>query len=279
MANDIKVEADGIGGDVLTKLGELVAKRSKYLRYEMTRDSVTATAINILSSLRARTRVSKISKANFGAVIIPAPGVVAGWKSDGRGTPRKNARRVARAVGGHEMTGSLVVNLAGQFRKGERPLCFCVVSKFPRTVGSSEKYERVYVIARSAKDVKEWAAKRQREYVRRFAGMAKWAIGQAQRQISAANFRDVDATAEAQSTALKHLTVKAEGDGGGSGSYSVSVEDALGYAVSALKGGAADFDLVLKKAANRTAGIIRNVSGLRLEDELPTPFPEVKGRK
>lgn len=278
-SREISVEADGIGGDVMEKLSDLVAKRASALRYETTVSAVTATAINILSSLRARTRVSKVSRGDFGAVVAPAPGVVAGWKSDGKGTPKRNARRVVRTIGGHEMASSLVVNLAGPYRRGERPLCFVVVSKFKRTVGASEKYERVYVIARNAKEVREWANRRQREYVRRFAGMAKWAIGQAQSRISAAAVKGDSASEEAQQTALKHLVVKAEGGGAASGSYAVSVEDGLGYSMAALKGGAADFDLALKKAANRTAAIINRLGGRRLEDELPTPFPEVKGRR
>lgn len=275
MASEVKVEADGIEGDALERLSSLVAKRAQFLKGETTRAAVTATAINILSSLRARTIVSKVSRASFGSVVAPAPGVEAGWKSDGG---KARGRRVVRAQGGHEMSACLVVNLAGQYRRGERPLCYVVISKFPRSVGGSEKYERVYVIANSAKDVRKWADDRQRKYVRRFAGMAKWAVGQAQSRISAAAVTGDSASDEARQTALKHLVVKTEGDGVASGSYAVSVEDGLGYSMAALKGGAADFDLALKKAANRTAGIINRLAGERLEEDIPTPFPEVKGR-
>lgn len=277
MASTITVEADGIGGDVMETLSRLVAQRAQFLRYETTRAAVTATAINVLSSLRARTRVAKVKADSFGTVVVPAPGVAPGWKSDGGSA---KGRRVVRAQGGHEIGACLVVNLAGPYRSGERPLCFVVLSKFPRTVGGGSKYERAYVIANSAKDVRTWADARQRKYVKRFAGMARWAVGQAQSRISKAAITDADsASEEARQTALKHLVVKAEGDGAASGSYAVSVEDGLGYSMAALKGGAADFELALKKAANRTAGIINRLAGERLDADIPTPFPEVKGRR
>jgi hypothetical protein len=61
--------------------------------------------------------------------------------------------------------------------------------------------------------------------------------------------------------------------------YTLNLADRLNYAVDALKGGRASVDLALKKAANKTAGILAKVAEKKFGEKISAPFPEVKGRK
>lgn len=274
MTTEVTIDAT-YGGKPLEVLADLVAKREKYLKHETTENAMRATAINILSSIKARTKVADPKKAGeFGVGVMPAPGVVAGFKGIS-GTTK--AKRVVREIGGHEMSGSKIVNLAGKYTKGESVLCFVVIFKSPKVAERFKGgYERVYVVARSAADVRSWASKKLSNYVKRYKGMAKWVIGQAQSQIHNTRIEDVDASA--RKTGLENLIVNVGGDGFSSGTFSIFVSDRLNYATLALRNGAADVELAYKKAANRTAAIIRNIAGYRLDEPIPTPFPEVSGK-
>lgn len=256
----------------LEVLENLIRQREKAMRFETTENAVKATAITILTSIRARTKVVNPDKASgFGVAVMPAPGVVAGFKGS-------KGRRVVRAIGGHEMEASKIVNLAGQYQRGESVLCFVVIFKSPKMAEFFKGgYERVYVIARSAADVRTWAKTKLKKYIERYKGMAKWTLGQAQSQIARANVGKISDVAE--KTALKNLLVQVAGSGYSSGSFSILVEDKLQYAIVALRGGESDLDLALKKAANSTAAKIRNAYTLGFDENVPTPFPEVVGVK
>ena len=206
---------------------------------------------------------------------MPAPGVVAGYKGV---SGARHSRLVVRAHGGHEMAGAKVVNLAGTYQKGAPLLVFVVIFKSPKVAGFFKGgYERAYVVARSAADVRNWASKKITNYVKRFRGMAKWTIGQAQSQVHNISLESINP--KAQALALQNLVVQATGDGWNSGTFSIYVADKLDYATLALKGKSADVDLALMKAANRTAGIINKLGSYRLDEKIQTPFPEVAGKK
>lgn len=276
MTTSVQMKAT-YNGRPLEVLSSLIKKREQYLK-DTTRDAVIATAINVLGSIRARTKVADPNKADFGSAVHPAPGVVAGWKRE-KGT--KVNRRVVRTIGGHEMQGARIVNLAGKYTKGENILCFVVIFKSPSVSKSFKSgYERAYVIAKDAKAVKAWASKRVVRHIKRYRGMAKWAIGQAQRQVhGAANLERDNISARARRVALDNIIVKSTSSGWSSGSFSVYIHDKLDYAALALKGGPADVQMALMKAANRTAGIINHVAGKGFGEKIPTPFPEIKGRR
>ena len=275
MTTSVQMKAT-YNGRPLDVLSSLIKEREEYLK-DTTRDAVIATAINVLGSIRARTKVADPNRSDFGSFVDPAPGVVAGFKRE-RGT--RHDRRVVRAIGGHEMQGAKVVNLAGKYTKGEQILCFVVLFKSPSVAKFLKGgHERVYVIAKDAKTVKNWANKRVAKHIKRYRGMAKWAIGQAQREVhSSVNTESDNISAGARRVALKNLIVKSTSSGWNSGSFSVYIHDKLDYAALALKGGPADVQFALMKAANRTVGIINKVAKLDFDEKLPTPFPEVKGK-
>lgn len=283
-ATSVTITADA-DGKTLAVLGDLIAKRERLIGAETTRQAVTATAINVLSSVRAVTKVAKPNKANFDFKIMPAPGVVAGFKSS-KGVAK--GHRVVRAIGGHEMTGARVVNLAGKYSRKESVLCFTVIHKVPRVMSivvggrgaDADEHRRHYVIARSANDVRAWAEAKMKKYIKRYAGMAKWIVGQAQSRIAkGVNHGDFGAlrSSYATRTALHNLVTEIGGDGFNSGTFFISVKDGLRYATLALQNGPADVEFAFKKAANRTAGILNHSFGYRLDEPIPTPFPEVKG--
>ena len=275
MTSSVSITATYADNKPLSALNDLIAKRERFLRGETTENAVRATAINVLSSIRARTKVADPKKAGeFGVGVMPAPGVVAGYKGVS-GT--RHARLVVRAHGGHEMAGAKVVNLAGTYQRGAQLLVFVVIFKSPKVANFFKGgYERVYVVARSAGEVRKWATNKLSNYVKRFRGMAKWALGQAQSQVHNINVGTIGAAA--QRVALNNIIVQATGDGWNSGTFQIYVADKLDYATLALQGKSADVDLALMKAANRTAGIINKLGRARLDETIQTPFPEVAGK-
>lgn len=265
-------------GKPLSVLGNLIAIRQRAMR-ETTAQSVTATAINILSSARAATIVAKASSAKSGFVSSKASGVVAGFKT-APGT--RKGRRVIRAEGGHEMTGVATVNLAGNYVKGESVGVYVVVFKYHKFRRKGESYDRFYVLAKNEKDARNWAEKKLAKYIRMYSGTAKWVLGQAMSRVSNKGYASSEQIEKAaQRVGLGALSVVVVADGYNSGEYRVTVADDLRYAKLALRGGPSAMDAIMMKAANRTAGIInRQIRELRFDGELmQTPFPELKGEK
>lgn len=289
----VSIKATFADGKPLDVLQGLLAKRERFLRGETTENAVRATAINVLSSIRSRTREAKPDKAaEFGVGVMPAPGVVAGYKSakgvrrtkngkkqpGGKGQSTQVARLVVRARGGHEMTGAKVVNLAGEYQRGAPFLTFVVIFKSPAFAKFWKGgYERAYVVGRSAAQVRKWAKEKLAKYVKHYKGTAEWLLGQAQSQVHNTNVREIDP--RGRKVALRNMIVQATGDGFASGQFSIYVADKLDYATLALPGMSDDVDLAFKKAANRTAAIINRLGRARIDEEIQTPFPEVVGRK
>lgn len=271
-ANSVTITASA-EGKTLQDLQRLIAVRQKALA-ETTSQAVTATAINILSSVRSQTLVCNPEKASGFVVVGQYPGVEAGFRTDG-GRPI----RCVRVPGGHHVN-TKTINAAGRYAKGEHVDVFLVQDSVSSAVG--HKIDRYYVIARSIDDAKKFAALRRKKRLEKFARMAKWTIGQAQSFISRGSQYAADRmTAVAKRTALAALQVSVNDSGFSSGSVSVDFADNLNYAALALKNGRASFDLAMQKAANKTAGLINHyIHQLRFDGPpVPTPFPEASRRK
>lgn len=258
-------------GKTLEKLNELIAARERYLQNETTRDATIATVINILTSLRAQTRVANPKRAG-GVIVAKAGGVTAGWRVVGKG---KDAKRTRCLRAGGAVLPQKFVNVAGPWHKGEVVDAY-LVHDFADLEALGQKSvtfrARYYIIARSLDDARAEAAKRHERRVKNFAGMAKWTLGMAQAMVSDRPMTGEGVAGAAASVGGKNVMV---GKGGGPGSFSVEVRDLLNYASTALKGGEADLQLAIQKAANRTAGIINHLAGVSLDEPIPTPFPEI----
>lgn len=271
-ASDITITADA-EGKTLEELQRLIGLRQQAMA-ETTSQAVVATAINILSSVRGQTLVCDPSKASGFVAVGQYPGVVAGFRNDG-GRPV----RCVRVPGGSHVDVK-TINLVGKYVKGEKVDVFLVQDSVSTRTG--KKIDRFYVIARSIDDAKKYAAARRKKRLETFAKMAKWTIGQAQSFISSGSgAARENVTGVAKRTALAALQVSVNESGWASGTVSVEFADTLNYAASALKGGHASFVTAIQKAANRTAGLInRQIHELRFDgNPVPTPFPEVRGRR
>lgn len=276
-ATNITIEASSVNGKPLEEIQRLIALRQRALR-ETTGQAVIATAINILTSVRASTKVVDPQKASGFVTVAVSPFYDAGFKGV---KGKQNGVRCLRAKGGGaHADGVKFVNLAGPYKRGETVKAYLVTDRTGTSTGATE--QRYHIIANTLDEAQAEAAKRRLKRIERYAGMAKWLIGQAQSYISSGSSSAAAKLSLAgQKAALSALKVAVNDTGISNGSCSVEFQDNLNYAALALKNGMKDFEDAIKKAANKTAGIIqREIAELRF-DELPrvdSPFPEVQRR-
>lgn len=271
----VQISAD-YNGKTLDVLQELIAKRNAALR-ETTAASVVATAINILRSLRTDTRVADPKRAGDFLTVVESANYDAGWYSDG--TSRHRCVR-SKGVHGPVVMRSGFVNIAGRHVPGETPHVYVVVDMAGSQVGKNMQ-RRYFVIAKNLKDAKDYAVKRKRRRLEKFRGMARWTLGRAMYNVSAANGGGLEAVQDsARRVGMANLDVSVDESGWSSGSVTVKVDDRLNYASRALKGGEASFDLAVKKAANKTAGLIHLAyADRKFDEDVTTPFPEVQRKR
>ena len=276
-------------GQSIDALQNLVAQRVAVMG-ETTSQAVTATAINLLKSVRAATRVVDVKKATTdGFFVRLCPQMTAGFYGT-KGI--RKGRRGIRTRGGHHMEGVRVINLLGDYQRGEKANVYTVIYRYNISGHNVEntQHERQYVIASHESQVCEWAGKWFKKKVEQFAGMAKWNIGQAMSKIAVAGgageSAKVAVKAAAKKVGLANLKVEVEDSGYDQGRFSIHVADTLDYAGDALKGGAAMMNEFVQKAANRTAGIIQNWINRKGADffstkipKIETPFPELVGKR
>lgn len=274
MAAKVTISASTGSGKTLEQLAAAIEQRAKHLE-ETTSEAVIATAINILSSLRARTKVASVKRI-CGVEVFKSSYVV-GWFRQGG----KN-RRCIRACQNGARLPCRFVSLANRKDKNEDLGVWHV--KDLKDANDDAVKREYYIIARAEGDAKKFAETKRVKRIKRYRGLAKTTIGLIQSHISQ---RDVnggqmfDNGGTLRSIAQAVSSVYINQSGYNSGTCSVSVSDSLRYAVNALKGGPADLEMAMQKAANRTVGIINHHWKRQVFDypPLPTPFPEVAGRR
>lgn len=266
-------------GKPLQELERLIVQRQQYLG-ETAKDAVVASTIDVLVSVRSLTRVAN-PKDMGGVTVAAMPTLVAGWRTLGKGGKRV---RCVRRGGAHGDFVPNFVNLMGPYVKGENPLVFRVKEFYSRKIdkGNSNEKGTYLVVAYSLEHAREYAKKRHERRVKRYAGMAKWTIGQAMKKVSTRNGADVRVEAVARRTGLSALTVNKLFRG--KYAFAIHLIDDLRYATPAIKGGATGVKLAMMRASNKVAGIIR--SDWRATEffntaatKVKTPFEElIKGR-
>ena len=289
----VTISATCLNGKPLEALERLIAQRQREMG-ETTSEAVIATAINALTSIRAATKVVDVKKASGFVNVAPYPALVPSvmtlkvasgkgkGKKKGEGKDEDILRVPCLRYGpkGHHADVKFH-NLApkGTPLKGYK--CFIVQDRRGDSVNANAR--RYYVIALSEEQARAHAAAFRAKRIERFKGMAKWTLGQAQSQVSQKGVAAEPVTAAAKQIGLKELQVAVYEHGWGKGSVTVSVADTLRDAALALKGGPAEIDNALMRAANRTAGIInahyKMLHPFDSESAIPTPFPEIAHRK
>lgn len=267
MANaSVKIEMTA-DGKPIAALQNLIAQRMKYTN-ETAKQALAACAIQILISLRSVTAVAKAEKPKVEAVDSLYPSF---YKNGKHSVP---CLRFKGSNARYETKGVRILWPP----KGTQ-LKFCQVFSFVHT---REKPRECLVVAFSAKTAKAMAQEYIRKRIEHYKGLAKLALGKLMNKaaITSRPINDVT-TEDAKKVANEVSDAYAEGLGDGKkGRYSLTCEDNLDYAMDALKGGQAAFNLACAKAANKIASVIKQkVADKILAPNIETPFPDVRSRK
>lgn len=265
-------------GRPLAELQRLIALRQKWLG-ESAKDATIATAIKVITSLRAGTKQAR-KRAKNSDIKVEDTGWSAGWITEGKVTRR--CVRTSSAPGAHRVPNVWPVNLAGvTYVPGEKIRCYKITPAHPKTWKWDENRNGArrcwYVLARSKKDAINYGKARITRYLRRWRGLAKTALGFAMAKLSTRS-EELDDLVSAKARLAAGLNarvaVRSARD-----SQSVFVCDSLRYAKKALKARSGAVELAMKKAANQISGYIWWLAGHKLTKRLATPFPEVAGRR
>ena len=268
----------------LEVLAQVIEARKQYISTETTENAVTATCINLLTSLRADTATVKKRPSIFDGryyVEIEDTGLVGGWAHP----PRigRKGRRVVRPAGGGKAidryNGMRIVNLAGNYaRCHESKVYQLAIYNVYRIDGSGKPFyparvDSCYVMAANEDDVRKFAEQRIKRRIGQYRGISKRALGAAMHAFG----KGGTVGGDLQRLVDAVVDVKQVLDGYGDGHFGVSVEDNLPMAQKALKSGS--MTQSIQKACNRTVSIINRFGDKagRMWERLETPFPEAVG--
>lgn len=252
-------------GRTLQEFSRLIAARSKYLG-ETAADAVAACAIDALKSIRAVTAkatkrsVSKDVEVKQDGALVPSFKTVGGAK-----------KFCIRNRGGAEYKGDEKISVAANSGK----IAKCNVYRFMDEHG--EKKYKCLIVAPDAKSAAKVAKQIKQRRAMRYSGLAKAALARLMRKTATVSDGGEMTSATVARKADEQTRSVAQNGGE---AHSLHLEDNLGYAVLAVKGGRAGVDIALRKAMNKIASVInqrcRKILGF---ESLPAPFPEVKQRK
>jgi hypothetical protein len=260
-------------GKPLEVLNQLIEKRRELLE-ELPRDAIVATAITVLRSLRADTRIApkKIRKSSY---IVEETPYVASWERVG-----KTFRRVARVSGTGAKAPIYPVNLAGpHYVKGEAVKVYRVEPRHQNGMTWEKNRNKAlkcwFVFAQSRKVAEDFAERHLARRLNKWRGLAKNALAFAMaktstRQEQEFSLESSSSRAKAAADAAANVVSQMN-----TGSFSMIITDAVRYAKRALKSGPSGIDRAIMKAANSTAGMISKVAASKLDAPIPTPFPEI----
>lgn len=259
----------------LESLRTALMLRQQLLANETQEQAVRATAINVLRSLKAETKVvgrkPKII-ADRWAIQVKEAGYLAGWATPGKSNPR--GRRVVRKPGGHSLdrlANAPIVNLQGAYRRGEAPRVWLGSVTNLLSQNKTPWYVR-YFVANSAEEVEQFLRRRVERRIGQFRGINKRAIGIAQHLIagSATTSNSSESSLQKLAGRLVHARVMSHGS-----ECTALVADSMPTAMLALRSGPASLQMALQRAANATVSIINKRLDLPLDKRLPTPFREI----
>lgn len=170
------------------------------------------------------------------------------------------------------------MNLAGQhYEPGEFVHVYKIEPVNDKTMqwNKTKHHGYWYVFAKSEGIAQKFAKEHMSKRIQSYRGLAKTALGFAMAAVSThGEFAGSVRSAKAKRAAKQAAQVmKAQGVD----SYSVTVNDMLRYSKTALKSGPAGLDRAMMKAANSIAGRLSKMATAKLDMDLQTPFPEVKG--
>lgn len=264
-ANSVTISASA-NGKTLDELQRLIAVRQKALA-ETTSQAVTATAINILSSLKPQAKVARKKAVEADYKVEEICDV--GWRGG------KGSKRRVPINAGHAVKGVYPVNLMYGLTGSGKLYKITITNPNirPKIAKNAPVY---YVMSPNLTVAAKFAAARVQRALDRERGLARGVIGYAQAKVSNRPMSDAGQLAVAKGKLIATAaTVTIDGSGFSSGNFSIEFFDELKYSVLAQNGGNASLLLAMQKAANRTAGILNYSAKVPLDQPVPTPFPEL----
>lgn len=261
----VTITAD-VDGRPLAELSRLITLRSKWLG-ESARDSVRATAVTFLQSLRTLTKTAKKSgekiELTSSNMLVPSfrrwggksrPCIRVG-KGGNTYTPMKGTR-VIYADG--------LVNFATQK---------VYTASFTLGEGDRRKTYKYVVVASSKSSASRAVRRANAKRIASWRGLARAAVSALIRKAGGNSTTSGKIGAKASDNA--RVTPRGAGN-----SFSLTILDNLSYAECAVKGGNSGITLALQRACNKSASVInRRCADLLDFSPLPTPFPEIKQRR
>ena len=270
----VKFVATYANGKTLDELSATIAKRQKYLN-ETAFQSVHATAVNALKTIRTATRVAKPSGIKVD--VTPRADLTFSYTRESAAGSRGRAKMCIRSNSGVRFED-------GQIGKIMFVDCHGVKAEAVKVYqfkDTGEEKTKTYIIAATSPSKARGCAQRiVARRVLRFAGLAKKAVSAL--MVKTNNKGPADAVSFRVASVAARVTSVGRvcSSGEGSGTFRLEIRDDLRYAARALKGGHAAVDQALKKAANMSIGRIKQKCGdLLMPGELRTPFPEVTRRR
>lgn len=261
----VTITAD-VDGRPLAELSRLITLRSKWLG-ESARDSVRATAVTFLQSLRTLTKKAK--KSGEKIELTPSNMLVPSFRRWGGKTRPclrvgKNGNTYSPMKGTRIIYADGLVNFASQK---------VYTASFTRGEGDRRKTYKYVVVASSKSSASRAVRRANAKRIASWRGLARAAVSALIRKAGGNSTTSGKIGAKANDNA--RVTPRGAGD-----SFSLTILDNLSYAECAVKGGKSGITLALQRACNKAASVInRRCADLLDFRPLETPFPEVRQRR
>ncbi len=258
--------SSSVDGRALDELSRLIRERSRWLG-ESARDSVRASAVTFLQSLRALTKTAKRGGEKIEVVasniLVPS---FRRWGGKARPCLRigKNGNTYTPAKGTRVIYADGLTNFTNQR---------VYTCEIVRGEGDRRRSYKYVVVAASKANATRAVRNANAKRIASWRGLARAAVSALMRQAGGSSTTPGRIGAKASENA--RVTERGAGD-----SFSVSILDNLSYAECAVKGGASGISLALERACNKSASKLnRRCADLLGWSPLSTPFPEVRQRK
>lgn len=261
----VTITAD-VDGRPLRELSRLITLRSKWLG-ESARDSVRATAVTFLQSLRTLTKTAK--KNGEKIEVVPSTMLVPSFRRwGGKSRPclrvGKNGNTYTPMKGTRVIYADGLVNFTAQK---------VYTASTTRGEGDRKRTYRYVVVASSKSSASRAVRNANAKRIASWRGLARAAVSALLRKAGGSSTTSGKIGAKANDNA--RVTER-----GGGNSFSVQILDNLSYASVAVKGGTSGISLALQRAANKSASVInRRCADILDFRPLATPFPEVRQRR
>lgn len=245
------------GGKPLQVLEEMIAVRMRLLK-QTAKQALNATAVQLIKSLKAATKVAKAEKIE----VEDCQGLMLSFYAHGKEKPRPCIRWSGTKMRFYPPEGSKIRFTQAALSNGRCARVWTFKTGF-------EKKTTWYIVASSASEARREAKKIQKRRIEAFKGLAKLAWGILSWKVASTSLGGSKTTARASATARNTTRISRHGDTG------LTLEDNLDYAALAFKNGKSDLDAAAAKAANSIAGMInKRLENKGLHERVEIPFPK-----